>query len=82
MLGLHELLNLVLRDVLDVGLAAIQLLDFSGVGVKTGNAVASFGKPQSQRESYIAAPNNSDAELRAFEIFRSAICWHGNRLRP
>jgi len=46
MLGLHELLNLALRDMLDVGLAAVQLFDFRRVGVKPGNAVSGFGKPQ------------------------------------
>jgi hypothetical protein len=80
MLGLHELLNLVLGNVLDISLAAVQLLDFCRVGVKPGNAVPGFGKPQPKRQPYVSAPNNSDAELRSLEIFWSTIGWHGNRL--
>ena len=76
MLGLHELLNFVLRNVLDVGLAAVQLFDFYRVGVKPGDAVPGFGKPQSQRQSHVATADNPDAELRALEVFRSAIGWH------
>ena len=76
MLGLHELLNFVLRNVLDVGLAAVQLFDFGRVGVKPGYAMPGFGKPQSQRQSHVSTPNNSDAELRALEVFRLAIGRH------
>ncbi len=76
MLGLHELLNFVLRNVLDVGLPAVQLFDFCRVGVKPGYAMPGFGKPQSQRQSHVSAPNNSDAELRALEVFRPAIGRH------
>jgi hypothetical protein len=76
MFGLHELLNLVLRNVLDVGLPAVQLFDFYRVGVKPGHAMPGFGKPQPQRQSHVSASNNSDAELRALEKFRSAIGRH------
>ena len=75
-LGLHELLNLRLRDMLDVRLPAVQLLDFYWVGVKSRDAVSGLGKPESQRKSHVSKPNNSNAELRALEVFRPSICRH------
>src|SRR5580704_13493802 len=76
MLGLHELLNFVLRNVLNIGLAAVQLFDFCRVGVKSGYAMPGFGKAQSQRQSHVPTTNNSNAKLRALEVFRPAIGWH------
>ena len=81
MFRLHELLNLVLRNVLNVGLAAVQLLDFRRVRVKAGDAVSGFGEAQPERQSHISTTNNSDAKLRALKIFRPAVCWHGSGFR-
>jgi hypothetical protein len=40
--AVHELLNFVLANVLDVGFARIEHGDFSGIGVKTGDLLACF----------------------------------------
>src|SRR4029077_18933365 len=65
-----------LRNVLNVGLPAVELLDFSRVGIESGDAMPSLGKSQPQWESHLSAANNSDAELRAFEKFRLTIGRH------
>jgi len=65
---------------LDVSLPAIQLIDLRLVGIESGDAVPGLGKPQPQRQPHVSAPNNPHAELRALEIFRSAIGWHRSRL--
>src|SRR5216684_2678371 len=62
--------------MLNIGLTAVQLFDFYRVGVKPGYAVPGFSKPQSKRKSHVPTPDNSDAELRALEVFRPAIGRH------
>ncbi len=76
MLGGYILLDFIGRDVPDVTLAAIELFDFVGVGVETRYAVSGLGKAQSERQTYVAATNNSDFKLRAFKIFRLTVRWH------
>ncbi len=48
MLGLHKLLNFVLRNMLDVGLSSVQLFHFYRVRVKPGYAMPGLCKSQSQ----------------------------------
>ena len=72
----HKLLNLVLANVLYVGFARIEQGDFGRIGVKAGHLVACFGKPQSQRKSYVPAANNPHFDLRAFGKLRAPFGRH------
>src|SRR3989440_10836815 len=73
LLRADELLDLGTRNVLDVGLALVELLDFGGISVKPEDAMAGLGKTQGQRQSYIAAPDNAHVQWRALEEFRLAL---------
>ncbi len=57
--GIDELLDLVLRNVLDVGLAGIEHGHLGGIGVKSRDFVPRFGKAQRQRQAHIAAANDA-----------------------
>ncbi len=76
MLGIDELLDLGLRDVLDVGLAGVQHGHLFWIGVESGDFVARFGEAQAQREADVSAANDGDFELGAFEKFGFTIDCH------
>src|SRR5579885_244306 len=76
MAAVDELLNLILRNVLDIGFARIELGDLGGIGIETGHFVPGFRKAQSQGKSHVATADDGDFELRTFEKFRLAIGWH------
>src|SRR5262249_46126970 len=50
--AVYELLNLVLADMIDVGLPGVEHGDFGRIGVKTGDSVARFGKTKGEGKSY------------------------------
>ena len=77
MLGANVLLNLGAGDVPDIALAVVELFDFAGIGVEADDAVPGFGKAQSQRQSHVAASDNSDFQLRSLEKFRLPLDRHG-----
>jgi hypothetical protein len=54
------------RNVLDVGLADIQLFNLGMVEVETSYALTDVGKPKCEREAYVSAADNSyfDALVR------------------
>ena len=54
------LLNLRARYVTDIALAFVELADFVGIGIETDDAVAGFGKSQTQRQSHVAASDHPD----------------------
>ena len=80
MLAVHKLLNLVLRDVLDVGLAGVQHLHFFGVGIEPRHLMAGFGEPEAQRQAYVSTADNGNLQLGAFEKLGFPVAWH-NLLR-
>ena len=46
------------------------------IGVKSRDFVAGFGKPQRQRQTYVAASNNSYFQLSAFEELGLSVGRH------
>src|SRR4029077_5947588 len=78
----HELLNLVLRNMLDVGLAGIEHLDLLGVGIKSGDFVAGFGEPQAQGQADVSTADDGNLQLAAFEEFGFPVDWHDLRRAP
>src|SRR5437762_10595262 len=67
--AVHELLNLGLGNVLDIGLSRIEHGNFRGVSVKASDSVPGFSKANRQRKSYVTASDNSNFKLRTFEEF-------------
>ena len=60
MAAVDELLNFILTDVLDIGLARIEHGDFGRVGIKTGDFMAGFGKAQGQGQTHVTAADDSN----------------------
>src|ERR1700749_4825467 len=50
------------RNMLDVGLAGIQLFNFGLIEVESGDALANVGKPECERKSNVPAADNSDLD--------------------
>jgi len=80
--AVDELLDLVPRNVLDVGLAGIELGHFVGIGIKSRDFVARFGEAQRQGQADVAAANDSHFEVGAFEKLRFPVDWHEFRRTP
>jgi hypothetical protein len=49
-------------NVLDVGLAGVQLLNFGLIEVEPRDALADVGKPECEWKSHVAAADNSDLD--------------------
>ncbi len=45
-------------NVLNVGLAGVQLVDFELIGIKSGDDLAHVGKAQRQWQAHVAASDN------------------------
>ncbi len=58
--AVDELLDLGLLNVFDVRFAGVEHGNFGGIGIKTGDFVAGFGKAKSQRKSDVTASDNSN----------------------
>src|SRR6266481_6371770 len=80
--AVDELLDLILRDVLDVGFAGIEHGHFVRVGIKSRDFVPRFGKSQRQQQAYIAAADDGYLQLGAFEKFRFPVDRHESRSTP
>jgi hypothetical protein len=68
--------------VFDVGPAGIQHANFFGIGVKSSDLVAGFGKTEREWEPNVAAANDGDFQLAAFEEFGSSIRSHEGENAP
>ena len=77
-----ELLNFVLLNVFDVGLAGVQHGDFCGVGVKASDFVACFSKAKRERKTNVTTSDNSDFQLRAFEKLWFPVGRHLTLIAP
>ena len=73
----HELLDLVLGNVFDIGLSGIEHRHFVRINIKSRDLVPRFGEPQRQWQSDVPAANNSYLELGAFEKLGFPVDWHG-----
>ncbi len=80
--AVDELLDLVLRNVLDVGLSGIEHRHFVRINIKPRDFVPRFGEAQCQGQADVAAANNSHFELGAFKEFGFPVDWHGFRRTP
>src|SRR3989442_943868 len=65
----QELLDFVLRNVLDLGLPRVDYRQFLGINIKTRDFVPCFGEAQRQRRMDVTAANDPNLELGAFEKF-------------
>ena len=63
--------------MLDVRAAGIEHLDFARIGVKTSDLMTGFGKAQGQRQANVAAADDSDFQMSAFEEFGFPLNGHG-----
>jgi len=57
-------------NVLDVGLASIQFVDFGLIEVESCNAPADIREPECERESHVSAADNSDLDVLASKKLR------------
>ncbi len=80
--AVDELLDLVLRNVLDVGLTGIEHRHFVGIGIKSCDSVPRFGEAQRQGQADVAAANDSHFELGAFEKLGFPVDGHEFRRTP
>ena len=78
-LGLDVALNFFGGDVLDVGLAGVELFDFFVIEVEAGDALSDVRETQSERQADVTAADDADLDVSRREEFRSAFCRH---LRP
>ena len=63
-------------DVLDVGLASVELVDFGLVEVEARDSVSHIGEAQRQRQSHVAAADDSDVRVLACEKLRLTVRAH------
>ena len=75
-LALDVLADFVGRDVLDVGLAGVQFVDFAGIGIESGDALADIRKAQRQRQSHVPAADNADLDVFPCKELRLAFRSH------
>src|SRR2546430_2389989 len=81
-LAVDELLDLVLRNVLDVGLAGIEHGHLAGIGIESRDFVPRFGEAHRQGQADVAAANDSHFELAAFEKLGFPVNGHEFRRIP
>jgi hypothetical protein len=81
-LGVDELLDLGLLDMLDVRLPGIEHVHFVRIGVESRDFVARFRETQGQRQSNVSAANDGDFQLSAFEEFGFPVYGHELRRSP
>ena len=74
--AMDELLDLISRNVFDVGLATIEHGHFLGVRIKSRDFVPCFGKAQRQRQAHVSAADDCHFELCAFENLRFPVNGH------
>src|SRR5215471_3309541 len=77
-----ELLNLVLRDMLDIRAAGIKHAHFVRIGIETCDFVPRFSEAQRQRPSDVSAADDRHFKLRAFETLSFSFDGHGSRPTP
>ena len=73
-LGVHVLLNFGGGNVLDVGLAGVELVDLEVVEVEAGDELAFVRKAQAEREADVAAAD--DADFQAFSREKFGLSFH------
>src|ERR1043166_2579616 len=78
----HELLNLSLRDVLDIRFARIQHVDLAGVSIESGDFMSRLGEAQRERQPHVTTSDNAYLKLSALEEFRFPVNWHESRRTP
>jgi hypothetical protein len=62
MLCVHVSFDFFGRNVLDVGLAGVQLFNFGLIEVESGDALADVGKPECEWKSHVPAADDSDLD--------------------
>ncbi len=80
--AIDELLDLRLRNMLDIRPPRIQHVHFVGIGIESRHLVPRFRKTQRQRQPHVSASNDGDLELGAFEELRFPVSWHESRRTP
>ena len=78
----HELLDLILRNMLDIRAAAVEHVHFVRIGIKTGDLVTRLGKAQGQREADVTAADDRHFELGTFEELGFPVHGHGLSCTP
>ena len=64
MFCIHMSFDFFSGNVLDVGLAGVQLFNFGLIEIESRDALADVGKPERERKSHVAAADNSDLLLQ------------------
>ncbi len=62
MLGIDVSFDFFGGNVLDVGLAGVQLFNFGLIEVESRDALADVGKPERERKSHVTAADDSDLD--------------------
>ena len=75
-LCLHVLPNLFGRNVLDVALPRVELIDLAFVEVESRHALPYVGKPQRQRQTHVSASYDSHFDVFAAKKLRLALHAH------
>ena len=73
---LHVLADFIGRNMLDVCLTCVELIDLEFVEIETRHSMAHIGKTQREREPDVAATDDPDLEVLPCKKLRLALGAH------